>query len=149
TSPVVLPGSVDLTGGYSYSKSHGEFPSLNESNLSTSLLGPNGIPAAQTVRNTLNIQESKLISFFGRLNYNLNDRYLASLSVRRDGSSRFGPGHQWGNFPAIALAWRISQEGFMSGFTAISDLKLRASWATTGNQQFANYQQYAAYAFGD
>jgi TonB-dependent starch-binding outer membrane protein SusC len=144
-----LPGSVDLTGGYSYSKSHGEFPSLNESNLSTSLLGPNGIPAAQTVRNTLNIQESKLISFFGRLNYNLNDRYLASLSVRRDGSSRFGADNAWGNFPAVAVAWRVSQESFMSKLSSLSDLKVRASWGITGNQQFANYQQYAAYTLGD
>jgi iron complex outermembrane receptor protein len=145
----VLPGSFDLTGGYSYSKSHGEYPSLNESNLSTSLLGSNGIAAAQTVQNNLNIQESRLISFFGRLNYNLNDRYLASFSVRRDGSSRFGPDNAWGNFPAAAVAWRVSQEPFMSGHSSISDLKVRASWGITGNQQFANYQQYAAYTLGD
>jgi len=145
----VLPGSVDLTGGYSYSRSHGEFPTLNESNLSTSLLGASGIPAAQTVRNTLNIQESKLISFFGRLNYNLNDRYLASLSLRRDGSSRFGDANAWGNFPAVAVAWRVSQEPFMSKHSSVSDLKVRASWGITGNQQFANYQQYAAYTLGD
>jgi iron complex outermembrane receptor protein len=145
----VLPGSFDLTGGYSYSKSHGEYPTLNESNLSTSLLGSNGIAAAQTVQNALNIQESRLISFFGRLNYNLNDRYLASFSVRRDGSSRFGPENAWGNFPAAAVAWRVSQEPFMSGHSSISDLKVRASWGITGNQQFANYQQYAAYTLGD
>lgn len=145
----VLPGSFDLTGGYSYSKSHGEYPTLNESNLSTSLLGSNGIAAAQTVQNSLNIQESRLISFFGRVNYNLNDRYLASFSVRRDGSSRFGPENAWGNFPAAAVAWRVSQEPFMSGHSSISDLKVRASWGITGNQQFANYQQYAAYTLGD
>jgi iron complex outermembrane receptor protein len=149
TSLPVLPGSVDLTGGYSYSRSHGEFPTLNESNLSTSLLGANGIPAAQTVRNTLNIQESKLISFFGRLNYNVNDRYLASLSLRRDGSSRFGAPNAWGNFPAVAVAWRVSQEPFISKHSSVSDLKVRASWGITGNQQFANYQQYAAYTLGD
>ena len=145
----VLPGSFDLTGGYSYSKSHGEYPTLNESNLSTSLLGSNGIASAQTVQNALNVQESRLISFFGRLNYNLNDRYLASFSVRRDGSSRFGPENAWGNFPAAAVAWRVSQEPFMSGHSSISDLKVRASWGITGNQQFANYQQYAAYTLGD
>ena len=144
-----VPGSFDVTGGYSYTESNGQYPGFNESKLSTNLLGTGGIPTATTVQNTLDIENSKLISFFGRLNYNLNDRYLASLSVRRDGSSRFGPANQWGNFPAVALAWRISQEAFMSRFTAISDLKLRASWATTGNQQFANYQQYAAYSFGD
>ena len=144
-----LPGSFDLTGGYSFSKSHGEYPSLNESNLSTSLLGSNGIAAAATVQNNLNIQESRLISFFGRVNYNLNDRYLASLSVRRDGSSRFGPDNAWGNFPAVAVAWRVSEEPFMSKYSSVSDLKVRASWGITGNQQFANYQQYAAYTLGD
>jgi len=149
SSTPVLPGSFDLTGGYSYSKSHGEYPSLNESNLSTSLLGSNGIAAAQTVQNFLNIQESRLISFFGRLNYNLDDRYLASFSVRRDGSSRFGPDNAWGDFPAVAVAWRVSQESFMSKHSSISDLKVRASWGITGNQQFANYQQYAAYTLGD
>lgn len=145
----VIGGSVDLTGGYSYSKSHGEYPTFNESNLSTSLLGSNGVPSAQTVQNQLNIQDSKLISFFGRANYNLNDRYLLSASVRRDGSSRFGPDNAWGNFPAVAVAWRISQEPFMSKHSSISDLKVRASWGITGNQQFANYQQYAAYTLGD
>ena len=149
SSVSVVPGSFDLTGGYSYSSSHGEYPSLNESNLSTSLLGSNGIAAAQTVRNNLDIQDSRLISFFGRVNYNLNDRYLASFSLRRDGSSRFGPDNAWGNFPAVAVAWRVSEEPFMSKHSSISDLKVRASWGLTGNQQFANYQQYAAYTVGD
>jgi hypothetical protein len=75
----------------------------------------------------------KLISFFGRFNYNLNDRYLVAASVRRDGSSRFGPGNQWGTFPSVSLAWRISQEPFLRSVTALSDLKIRASWAKTGN----------------
>jgi iron complex outermembrane receptor protein len=149
SSVSAIPGSFDVTGGYSFSSSHAEYPSFNESNLSTSLLGPNGVASAQTVQNFLNIQESRLISFFGRVNYNLNDRYLASFSVRRDGSSRFGPDNAWGNFPAVAVAWRVSEEPFMSKHSSISDLKLRASWGLTGNQQFANYQQYAAYTLGD
>ena len=144
-----VAGSIDLTGGYSYSQSHGEYPSFNEQNLSTGLLGINGIPSAQTVQNTLDIEDSKLISFFGRLNYNLSDRYLLSASVRRDGSSRFGPSNAWGTFPSVAVAWRISQEPFMASHKGISDLKLRASWGKTGNQAFANYQQYSAYTVGD
>lgn len=144
-----MAGSIDLTGGYSYSKSHGEYPSFNEQKLSTGLLGTNGIPTAQTVQNFLDIQESKLISFFGRLNYDLNDRYLVSASVRRDGSSRFGPSNAWGTFPSVAAAWRISQEPFMASHKGLSDLKLRASWGKTGNQAFSNYQQYAAYTLGD
>jgi TonB-linked SusC/RagA family outer membrane protein len=145
----VVPGDIDLTGGYSYSQSNGEYAVIQERNLSTDLLGLNGIPTAVTVQNTLDIQGSKLISFFGRLNYNLNDRYLLALSVRRDGSSRFGPENAWGTFPSVAVGWRISQEPFMRNMTSLSDLKIRGSWGKTGNQAFANYQQYAAYSLGD
>jgi TonB-dependent starch-binding outer membrane protein SusC len=144
-----VPGRVDVTGGYSYGQSHAENPWFQATGLSTDLLGSNGIPAAQLVQNQQDIQESRLISFFGRVEYNLNDQYLAALSVRRDGSSRFGPSNAWGVFPAVALGWRISEEPFMKGHTPFSDLKLRGSWGKTGNQAFANYQQYSTYLVGD
>jgi iron complex outermembrane receptor protein len=145
----VVPGTVDITGGYSYNQSHAEYPTLNMQGLSTNLLTTNGYPTATTVSNLLNIQESKLISFFGRLNYNLNDRYLAAFSIRRDGSSRFGPNNAWGVFPSVSLAWRISGESFLRDVRSLSDLKLRAAWGRTGNQAFANYQQYPAYTVGN
>ena len=145
----VVPGNIDVVGGYGYSQSHGEYPAVTLTGLSTDLLTTNGIPSAKTVQNATSIQESKLISFFGRLNYNLNDHWLAAVSLRRDGSSRFGPSNAWGNFPSVAVAWRISQEPFMRGLSALSDLKLRASWGKTGNQNFANYQQYSTYVVGD
>ncbi len=145
----VVPGNIDVVAGYGYSQSHGEYPSVTLTGLSTDLLTTNGIPSAKTVQNATDIEESKLISFFGRLNYNLNDRWLAAVSLRRDGSSRFGPSNAWGDFPSVALAWRISQEPFMSGLSALSDLKLRASWGKTGNQNFPNYQQYSTYVVGD
>ena len=145
----VLPGNVDVTAGYSYTKSHSEYPSVTATGLGTNLLGTSGFPTAQNVSPSLTAPESKLISFFGRLNYNLKDRYLVSLSVRRDGSSRFGENHAWGTFPAAAAAWRISDEPFMSGLSALSDLKLRASWAKTGNQAFADYQQYSSFLAGN
>ncbi len=142
------PGRVDLVGGYSYTQSHAEYPALLETGLSSNLLGDNGIPPAANVRNTKDITDYKLISFFGRLNYNISDRYLAAFSVRRDGSSRFGPGHQWVAFPSVALAWRISQEPFMR-LASLSDLKLRVSWARTGNQAFRDYLQYPTYTYSD
>lgn len=145
----VVPGGIDVTGGYSYGWSHAEYPWYQATGLSTDLLGGNGVTQARSVQNFQDIQEARLISFFGRLNYNVNDRYLVGVSVRRDGSSRFGPTNQWGTFPAVSLGWRISQEPFMKGFSAISDLKIRGSWAKTGNQAFGNYQQYAAYLLGD
>lgn len=145
----VGPGLLDLTGGYSYAHSHGEFPTINATGLGTDALGTDGIPSARFTTATQNIQNSKLISFFGRVNYNINDRYLAALSVRHDGSSRFGPGHQWGTFPSIALAWRLSDEPFFKGFPALSDLKLRAAWAKTGNQSFGNYLWSTSFQSGD
>lgn len=76
-----------------------------------------------------------LVSFLGRLNYSFNDRYLLTLSVRRDGSSVFGSNHKWGTFPSASAAWRISEEAFMKNIEAISYLKLRAGYGVTGNQQ--------------
>ncbi|MHA4810957.1 TonB-dependent receptor [Flavitalea flava] len=78
-------------------------------------------------------QENRLISDFGRLNYNYKEKYLLQASIRRDGSSVFGKDHQWGYFPSAGLAWRISQEGFMQGQGLFSDLKLRGSYGITGN----------------
>lgn len=145
----VGPGILDLTGGYSFSQSHAEYPEVRGTGLATDLLGPNGDPGAAILQNSQWIDESRLVSFFGRVNYNIGDRYLAALTVRRDGSSRFGPTNQWGTFPALSLAWRISQEPWLRGNRSLSDLKLRASWARTGNQAFANYQQYSRYQVGD
>ena len=142
-------GNLDLTTGYSYSQSHAEYTSLYERNLNTDLLSTNGIPQAKSVSNSSPIDESRLISFFGRLNYNVGDRYLVGLSLRRDGSSRFSAKHAWGVFPAAAFGWRLSQEPFMQGFRALSDLKLRVSWAKTGNQAFGDYLQYASYLYGN
>ncbi len=143
------PGRLDVVGGYSYAQSHAEYPWLRETGLTTNVLGDNGIPVATIVQNHRDIVDYKLISFFGRLNYNINDRYLAAFSVRRDGSSRFGPGNQWGTFPSAALAWRVSQESFMQGLGGLSDLKLRTSWAKTGNQAFQDYLQFPTYTFSD
>lgn len=78
-------------------------------------------------------QETQLISDFARFNYNYKSKYLLQGSVRRDGSSVFGANNQWGYFPSVGAAWRISQEGFMESQHVFSDLKLRASYGVTGN----------------
>lgn len=80
-----------------------------------------------------------LISFFGRANYNLSQKYLLTATVRRDGSSRFGANNKWGVFPSAAFAWRIIEENFLKNNSAISDLKLRLSYGVTGNQDIGNY----------
>ncbi|MEO6317076.1 MAG: TonB-dependent receptor [Chitinophagaceae bacterium] len=83
-----------------------------------------------------------LASQFARLNYSFMDRYLITGTVRRDGSSRFAPGHQYGTFPSGSVAWRIKQESFLQNVDAISDLKIRASYGQIGNQFNAGTFQY-------
>jgi len=147
---VYVPGSIDLTAGYSYTLSSGDYTSLNQTNVNSNFLGIYGNPGGTVPpTNSVSHTDYKLISFFGRANYNYNDRYLASFSLRRDGSSRFGPGNQWGTFPAVSGAWRLSQESFLRSIRALSDLKLRLSWARTGNQAFGDYLQYPTYTIGD
>jgi TonB-linked SusC/RagA family outer membrane protein len=140
---------IDATAGYSYESTHAESPFFQARGLSTDLLGPNGVPSAQEVVSRLSVRDNKLASFFGRVNYTLADRYLLTLSVRRDGSSRFAPGNQWGTFPAAALAWRVSDEGFMDNVEWVSDLKLRGSWGVNGNQAIGDYLWVPDYRYGD
>ena len=83
--------------------------------------------------------DSKLIAFFGRISYDYKGRYLLTASLRHEGSSRFGQNHKWGNFPAVSAGWRISQESFMKDISWINDLKIRADYGVTGNQDFGNY----------
>jgi len=149
TPKPVGPGTLDLTGGYSWSKTRFDSLHFEATGLSSDALGNDGIPAADLVKNVEYLQESKLISFFGRLNYNINDRYILAASVRRDGSSRFGTANDYGTFPSVSLAWRVSQEGFLRNSKFLSDLKLRGSWAKTGNQSFGNYLAYTSYQIGD
>ena len=82
-----------------------------------------------------------LVSFFGKANYSFADRYLLSLTVRRDGSSRFGRNRRYGTFPSVSAGWRINEEKFLNEVSWIDNLKLRASWGQTGNQEISNIAQ--------
>lgn len=87
-----------------------------------------------------------LMSYFGKVSYAYDDKYLASATLRHDGSSRFGKNNRWGTFPAFNLGWRITQEEFMKPLDHIfSDLKLRFGWGQTGNQEMGNYATYTIY----
>jgi TonB-linked SusC/RagA family outer membrane protein len=79
--------------------------------------------------------KSALLSFFGKGDYNFADRYYLSFTLRRDGSSRFGPSHRWGTFPAIGAGWRLSRESFLANNPVFSSMMLRFAWGVTGNQQ--------------
>jgi len=85
-----------------------------------------------------------LLSTIGRLNYNYKKKYLLSLAVRRDGSSRFGADRQWGNFPSVSAGWVVSNEAFMKEFPVVNFLKIRSSYGLTGNNFFSgNYDAQA------
>jgi TonB-dependent starch-binding outer membrane protein SusC len=79
----------------------------------------------------------ELQSFFGRVNYNYDDKYLVTATIRRDGSSKFGANHKYGNFPSLAFGWRLSEEDFIKKLDLFSNLKLRLGWGTTGNSEIA------------
>lgn len=89
---------------------------------------------------------NSIASFFGRAFYSFDERYLLTATIRRDGSSKFAKGHKWGWFPAVALAWRVSQENFLRDVDEINSLKLRAGWGKTGNQNVTDYAYMALLA---
>lgn len=93
----------------------------------------------------LNKPENRLISFYGRLNYVFNDKYILTGTIRRDGSSRFNPDKKFGTFPSGAFAWKMKQESFMQRFTALSDLKLRIGYGVTGQQEGIGNYDYISY----
>src|SRR5690606_7809995 len=95
--------------------------------------------------NTGRSSGSSLLSQFGKLNYAFADKYLASVTVRRDGSSRFGEENRYGVFPAATLGWRISGEDFFNDEGAVSDLKLRAGYGEVGNQSIGDLARFGLY----
>lgn len=86
---------------------------------------------------------NRLISMTGRVSYNFKDRYLLTMTARRDGSSRFGKNNKWGFFPSVGAAWRVSEESWLKDSNWLTYLKLRASFGVTGNQEIGNYQSLA------
>ncbi|MBK8877852.1 MAG: TonB-dependent receptor [Haliscomenobacter sp.] len=123
---------VEVLGGYSWQDfiSEGNFLDLNTKQ--------------DTFANTRYKTQNTLVSFFGRANYSLMDRYLLTFTLRRDGSSRFSPDTRWGMFPSAAFAWKISEEGFLKGNGVVSDLKLRLGYGVTGQQDIGNDYPYLA-----
>lgn len=121
----------------------------SESNfLATNKYPNNFVPylsaaAGQITDGSSDTYKWSLISYLGRFNYNYKSRYYATASIRTDGSSRFGSQHKYGVFPSAALAWRMSEETFFKKVAFLSELKVRASYGETGNNNIGNYDQYA------
>ena len=99
----------------------------------------------ETFRMQNSVTGNRLASYIGRVNYSFDDRYLATVTFRADGSSRFGKNNKFGYFPSAALAWRISNESFLKGIDQITSLKLRLGWGRTGNQEIGDYPALTTY----
>ena len=100
----------------------------------------------QPSENTLYKSENYLVSFFGRFNYTLMDRYMLTFTLRDDGSSRFSKSKRWGLFPSLALAWKFKEESFLKDVSWVSDAKLRLGWGKTGQQEgIGDYTYIATY----
>lgn len=130
--------SIDALGGYSWQY----FVNEGDRTTATGFLSDEfkwySLQAASTISNVNTFKASNtLISFYARANYNYDDRFLVTGTIRRDGSSRFGSGNKWGLFPSGSVAWRISKEKFFN-LKPVSDLKVRASYGVTGNQEIGN-----------
>jgi TonB-linked SusC/RagA family outer membrane protein len=150
----VLGNALDLLGGFTVQRSRGESVDARNTRFSNDLLGVYGLPTGtQPVIQNSPYSESALLSYLGRVNYNVADKYLVTLTGRADGSSRFGENNKWGFFPSAAVAWRLIEEPFMKHQKLFSDLKIRLSYGVTGNQEIGLYNSLATlsgnnYAFG-
>jgi iron complex outermembrane receptor protein len=133
-----IQSKLDVTGGYSWQHFEREGKTYTRSHVDED-------HAYQKTDSSMFITENYLISFFGRVNYTLKDKYLLTATIREDGSSRFAKGNQWGLFPSAALAWKINKESFLQNVKVLTDLKLRLGWGITG-QQDINDNDYPSQA---
>lgn len=129
-----------LTAMVGYEAQKGQYDNFTAYKLGM----PNDLPSMRqgdisNIANTGVKGWNSLISSFARAIYNYDDRYLVTATIRRDGSSRFGPENRWGWFPSASVGWRISQESFMGQNNFVNELKLRAGWGLVGNEAINNY----------
>ena len=139
--------NLNVLAGYTTQKnetSRGYIMSQNYPNNMVYTLNATSNPVTEGLSEA---NEWSLISYVARANYNLNSKYYVTASIRADGSSRFGRDNKYGYFPSAALAWRVSDENFLKDVSAISDLKLRASYGATGNNDIGNYAHLATVAY--
>lgn len=146
---------VDAVMGWSFYQTGGESFNMTNGNFTVDGIGGWDMSAGTDLSDGLASMNSykkpreRLMSFFARGNYSYDDKYMATLSFRREGSSRFGANHRWGNFWAISGGWRISKEKFMKDITWINDLKLRAGYGVTGNNDFGSGYTVRTYKSND
>jgi TonB-linked SusC/RagA family outer membrane protein len=140
---------IEVLGGFSYQKFERGGNSFSIDGIDRANgVAPQNNPAFSGTQSGVTgfAQINELQSFFSRVNYAFNNKYLLTASLRADGSTRFGSNNKYGYFPSFALGWNIAQEDFLKSVPAISELKLRASWGETGNQEVQNKITKASYS---
>lgn len=136
---------VDVIGGYSYQDWYFESPNIREVDGQGDTIVGSQAPVFPFAK-----AQNTLISFYGRLNYTFNQKYLLTVTLRNDGSSRFAPEERWGLFPSAALAWRIGEEKIFKKMKNLSDLKLRLGYGVTGQQDVgSNFNFLPLYTQGE
>lgn len=128
---------LDALVGFTVQKDKGERLSAGATDFPTENI--TYLSAGTVNDGTHTLSEWSLVSVLGRINYVYDDKYLFTATLRRDGSSRFGANNKWGNFPSVALGYNIAKESFMENFSFINNLKIRASYGLSGNNQIGNY----------
>ncbi|MDR1645753.1 MAG: TonB-dependent receptor [Tannerellaceae bacterium] len=143
---------LDAIAGYSWENNRYQDQSSIATNFAVTSMGANNIQSGNTLKIgevTSSKNAYKLISFFARAHYSYDEKYMLTATVRRDGSSKFGANNKWGLFPSVSAAWGLSQEGFLKDINWINDLKLRAGYGVTGNQDglqpYKTLELYEAY----
>ncbi len=142
--------------GYSYQYYTAEAFNVNNNGFTTDGFLDWNLGAGGAIQNTAlprpglgsSKEDNTLVAFFGRVNYAFADKYFAQAIIRREGSSRFGANHKWGNFPAFSVGWQLGDEAFIRDIQAISYLKLRLGYGVTGNQGIPNYQSIVTLGTG-
>lgn len=143
-APLKRQHKLNMVIGQEYTNTSSENMFINNDHYSLALtpevvMANMSLGTGTPVIGSANNPADRLLSFFARVNYSFKDRYLVTFTFRADGSSKFAPGHQWGFFPAGAVAWRISSEPWMRSTRRwLTDLKLRASFGTVGNNKIAS-----------
>lgn len=138
---------LDIVAGTSASKQHNQSTAQSGFGFPSYAIHELSAASNYTVNQTFSDQWT-LASYFARVNFTYDDKYLLTGSIRRDGSSRFGINDQWATFPAFSAGWRISNESFMKDVTFINDLKLRAGWGVTGNLPADFYPSFSQLGIG-
>lgn len=147
--------TLDVVAGYSFWQAGGESFNMSNYDFPVDGVGPWDMGVGSYLTDGRASMDSskdpreRLLSLFGRANYSYKDRYMATVSFRREGSSKFGPNNRWGNFWAVSGGWRLSNEAFMRDIRWIDDLKIRLGYGVTGNNGFGNGYTTRMYTAND